>query len=269
LAFSLNYAFVVIVAIVGIFAVLYAAMPLELFLHQADYIPNLVNQEVKANFEATDLTVYSSFAQDTMIYDYSSIGDAPDPPQWETTLTNRYIEVWWGDEYIPDVGSIGKTFEVRDTEKRNFIIDYFVRLEWLDLTIDDSAGIDHVGVFLNRASIEPYGSQNNLTLSATGEYLSASLILRANNTDTLLEGWDDGTLGYDLTYELDFEAMKPSAFLLLAQLITFQSPEFGIPGLFGEIISYVFGIAFWAAVALIAYTVVTKLIPTIQGGLEN
>ncbi len=267
MAFSLNYAFVVIIAIVGIFAVLYAAMPIELFLNQADYIPNLVNQEVKETFEATDLAVYSSFAQDTMIYDYSSIGDAPAPPQWETTLTNRYLEVWWGEEYIPDVGSIGKTFEIRDTEKRSFIIDYFVMLEWTTLTIEDDG--TYVGPWLSRDNIESYGSQNNLTLSAVGEYLSASIILRANGTDTLLEGWDNGILGYDLTYELDFEAMKPSAFLLLAQLITFQSPEFGIPGLFGEIISYVFGIAFWAAVALIAYTVVTKLIPTVQGGLEN
>ena len=265
MAFSLNYSFVMIILVASIFTVLYAAMPSDFFLNQADYNPNLINAEVREEFKATDLAVYSSYAQDTAFVGYSSIRDAPDAPQWATSITNRFIEVWWDNEYIPDVGSIGLKFEIRDTEKRNFIIDYYVNLETCRIYTNES----EIGIHFARENLTPYENDTQLYLTAKGKYVSTSIILKANGTDTLGEAWDTGNLGYSITYEIDFDAMKPSAWQLIGQLITFQSPDFGVPGLIGDLISYVIGLVFWLATALIAYTIITKLIPTISGGLDN
>lgn len=270
MAFSLNYAFVIIIVVVGVFAVIYAAMPSDLFINQSGYSnPNLVNQSVRERFEASDLISYSSFASDQMNLGYTSITDAPSPPQWNTTIVNRYIEVWWDIVSIPDVGPIGVAFQIRDTEKRNFPVigDYYVNLETCQLYLNGT----YIGPNLWRTTLEPYENETQVTLTAQGKFVSVSLILMSHSdTDTLGNSWDVvELLNYAITYELDFSAAKPSAWQLISQLVTFQSPEFGVPGLFGEVLSYMFGIGFWAAIALIAYTILTKLIPTVQGGIEN
>jgi hypothetical protein len=95
------------------------------------------------------------------------------------------------------------------------------------------------------------------------------LIIKANGTDTLSESIDNGVLLYSITWEIDFDAMKPNVFMLLAQMLTFQSPDWGIPGLLGEILSYIIGLGFWATIILIVYAAITKLLPTASGGLEN
>lgn len=242
-------------------------MPTDYFLNQSGIgNPNLVNQEVRDRFEATDLAVYSSFATDTAVYTYSSISDGPSPPNWVTSISNRYLEIWWAPETIqgPDI-FLGKTLEVRDTEKRSFITDYYVMLDMCKLTVEGQ----QVGVYLVNSTVATYGQGQNMTVTAKGSYLSASVIFRANGTDTVYEGWAAGTLQYDISFEISFDAMKPSAWMLIGQLVTFQAPDFGIPGLFGDILSYALGLGFWIAIALIAYTIITKLIPTIQGGIEN
>lgn len=265
---DLNHAFVTIVVVLSMFAVLYAEMPPDYFNYQVEYETNIVNREVEQRFEATDLVVYSSFANDTMTYEYSSIFDAPSPPQWETGLSDRFLEVWWGNEVIPDASiTLPKTFEVRDTEKRSFIIDYYVMLEWCTLSFENGT---NAGAFLMQHMLGSYGEAQNMTLQAKGSYLSANIILRGNGTNTINESWTAGTMAYDITYEIDFEAMKPNAFMLIAKLLTFNSPEFGLPdNFFGKIITYGISIVIWIIIAIIAYTVVTRLIPTVQGGIQN
>jgi hypothetical protein len=265
---DLTRSFVAIIVILSLFTVIYAAMPTDYFLYQDAYQGNIVNQEVQERFEATDLVVYSSFANDTMVFDYSSINDAPGAPQWKTALDNRYLEVWWGDEVIPDASiTLPKTFEIRDTEKRNFIIDYYVMLERCTLYFENGTS---AGAFLMQNILGSYGDALNMTLRVKGSYLSASIILRGNGTQTINEAWTAGTMAYDITYEIDFEAMKPNAFMLLAQILTFNSPDFGLPdNFFSEILTYGISLTLWVIIAILAYTLVTRLIPTVQGGLEN
>lgn len=242
---------------------LFAAMPTEYYLNQSDYEnPNLVNQVVKDRFEATDLAVYTSFAEDTAVYPYSSLTDAPAPPQWTTAISNRFLEFWWGYDTFLD----SPVIQIRDVEKSSFLgIDYW--------TIQDRCALyvagESFGDFLYDDNLADYDAVSNLTVTVKGTYLSATIILETNSTQSIYDGFLAGTLHYLISYEIDFDAMKPSAWALIGQLITFQSPEFGIPGLLGEIISYALGIGFWVTIAIIAYTVITKLIPTIQGGIEN
>ena len=250
------------------FAVLYAAMPTDFFVNQAEYSLRYQEQaEIREEFNALDLTVFSSFGNDTMALGYTSYEDGPSPPNWDSGITDRYLEVWYAEESIPEVGGNFNAFEIRDTEKRNFLgIEYPYMLERCGLTVEG----EYIGIYLTENFVEIYGIGENMTLTASGTYLRASIILKANGTYTsVYESWQNNVLDYSISWEIDFEAMKPSVWLLLGQLLTFQNPDFGIPGLFGEIISYILALGIWAAIILITYTIVTKLIPTIQGGVEN
>ena len=85
---------------IGMFAVIYAAMPSDFFENQAEYaIDYQENLEVREEFNALDITAYTSFGNDTMEYPYTSYSDAPDAPQWVTAIAGRIIEVWWGPAF--------------------------------------------------------------------------------------------------------------------------------------------------------------------------
>lgn len=111
--------------------------------------------------------------------------------------------------------------------------------------------------------------QSAFFVVSDGQVTTNYVFMAINDTYTLEESWDLGELRVLSSYELDFDAMKPNAFWLMAQLITFQNPDFGLPDVLGQLVSYAIGLAFWFIIALLLYTVVTKLIPTIQGGIEN
>lgn len=249
---------------------MYSEFPSDFFVNQAEYSLTYQSQvEIEDEFHALDLTVYNNTANDTMEYQYTSISDcgSATPPQWETTITNRFCEVWWGLYNIPSVGNF-PAIRILDTEKREFLgVPYYVALTSCQLTVN---GEDIVGTFLlDSTIINDYGDEYSITVSAHGGAIQANMILRGNNSQTLEDSIADGVLLYSFTWEIDFDAMKPSIWVLLGQLISFQNPDFGIPGLFGSIITYTLGLVSWAIIILIAYTLISKLIPTIQGGLED
>lgn len=249
-------------------------MPNDFFENQSEYnLEYAAKKELMEEFEASDLTVYSSIETDSMPYGYSSIEDAPGAPQWETAVAHRFIEVWWSDYGGAFPGDTGD-LEIRDVEQRWFIVPYYTLLERCNLYVDgvlleheDNGGNTYS--WLNRDDLTPYEDSYNLSITARGSVLSASMILKAVGNYTLGESWDNGELQYSLSYEIDFDAMKPSAFTLIGQLVTFQNPDFGIPGVFGTILTYIIALSIWACIILLAYTIITKLIPTIQGGVEN
>jgi hypothetical protein len=117
----------------------------------------------------------------------------------------------------------------------------------------------------------------NLATDANSAYYELScihvpmkfVVLNWNSSWNLEQSWDNQHLRVLGSYDIDWDAMKPSAWNLLTSLITFQNPALGIPGDFGSILTYVIGLAFWTTTAIIIYTVVTRLFPTIQGGIED
>lgn len=248
-------------------------MPTDFFLNQAEYAVTVQGAaEIKDQFSTTDLEIYNSFGNDSIsAFDYTSLDDGPDPPDWETQLVDRYLEVWWSTDGIPDTGFSDEFFEIRDTEMRNFPIigDYPVMLEYCPLYVNGESVEFPMGIARSWLIQKGYWNGGDLEIEVRGSYLRASVLLIANDSLTLGESWDARLLEYSLTYEIDFEAMKPSAWSLISQLITFQKPDFGIPGLFGEIVSYAFGLGIWITIAIIAYTVLTRIIPTISGGVEG
>lgn len=267
--YSLLTAFVIIVLFVSIFAFLYEAMPNELFYNQAEY--NLVYQsqiEVTEAFEANDIIVYSTTGLDNMTYPYSSLENHPDAPQFNLTVGDEYIEVWWseGNYFIPQI-------QVRQVSRTWWggwgYIEY---LQWK--TVDGIPIEQETGYFVSEAEgftdLTDNWNGNASIFYVYGESVEVSIMfLPTNSSKTIAEAWDDGEISYLLSYEIDFNAMKPDVFMLIAQLVTFQNPDFGIAGDFGDFLTYILSVIFWISIALIIFTLVTRLIPTIQGGLED
>ena len=255
-------------------------MPSDFFVNQAEY--NLVyqgNPVIKEKFSALDLTLYQSYGSDNMTLEidefsylaYTSIYDAPSAPQWVTAITDRFLEVKWSYEQVGTYGSGQLHLDFRDTKKNElFGWIWFSSPEYLDVIYNGESIVhssDSKRIY--RADItDNIGLVNNASLFIKGQYLSANIILSAKDNVSILESWDNEELDYIINYEIDFDAMKPDAWNLIAQLLTFQNPDFGLPEEL-EVVTYGFSLAIWIVVAIIAYSIITRLIPTTQGGIEN
>ena len=243
-------------------------MPSDFFVNQAEY--NLIyqsNPEIIERFSAVGLARYAQYDADNMTYPYQSLYDAPDAPQWETIVSNRFFDVSWKFFEFPSIGVEGIAF--RDLETWVIIEgvwEGFTVKEWLDVYCEGQQISLPFGIITRTVIEDNWLTEQNVTLNIQGNYISADIILSGD--PTILEGYDAEELIYSINYEIDFDAMKPDAWSLIAQLITFQNPDFGLPDEL-NVITYGFSLAIWVVVAIIAYTIITKLIPTISGGVEG
>lgn len=265
--FSLNYAFVFLVILIGAFAVLFAAIPSDFFNNQEEFTGVIQDDPaVRSRFQALDLLLYESFGNDSMYaFEYSSIDDGPDPPDWETQVADRYLEVWWG--YDPTAG-FAETLEVRDTVKNNFLglYEYFT---WVDKATLSVEGVSYGEGFTYAELTADFNSETEIVIQAHGDFIDANIILKGNASETVAQSWYNRNLHYSINYEIDFEAMKPSAWTLIGQLLTFQAPDLGIPDPAGSIFSYLLGLGMWIVIAIIAFALVTSVIPTISGWVSG
>lgn len=240
-------------------------MPDQFFDYQAEYNPAVQSDPaIEAQFSMLDLARYDTFRSDNMTTGYTSIEDAPDPPQWNTSILDRYLEVTWElEDFVYNFQLNAITF--RDTELGDFFgLPLRTVKEYLTIYYQDES----LGTHLWEDVVElTFGELENVTLSMRGTYISADVILSGNGLN-LSDAWNNNSIGYLINYGIDFSAMKPDAWSLIAQLLTFQDPDFGLPEEL-EAITYPISLAIWIVVAIIAYTIITKLLPTIQGGVED
>jgi len=239
-------------------------MPTEFFLNQAEYdITYQQPPEIVEEFSALGLARYSSFANDTMNFPYGSFYDAPDPPQWNTTIPNRFLDVSW--KYFDFLGPSLKMVAFRDLE-RYWVLGFegFNIKEWLNVNYEGQS----LGPILRTTVEEYFPDEQNVTLMVSGNFISADIILYTDEAN-LLDGWDADVLSYSINWEIDFDAMKPDVWTLVAQLISFQNPDFGLPDEINNVVSASFTMGLMIVIAILIYTLVTRLIPTLQGGIEN
>lgn len=249
-------------------------MPSEFFEYQADYAPTGgQDQEVVEYFTANNITLYSETWSFNITADnMEALEDIPAP--------DHQVEFWFyqgnsGDHFI----------QLRHAEPWFWfwlIAHYIEPIEPFRSAMSYTGYAGENTGFLPVIHWQPIITRDNIFELADGgddcvfiascSHLSLSIALVNYNTseyDSLEESFDAGVLTVLSSYEIDFDAMKPTAFTLIAQLITFQEPDFGIPGIFGTIINYSIGIVFWITIAIIIYTIVTRLVPTIPGGIED
>jgi len=252
------------VVTLGIFALLIGMMPSELYANQSDYTPPTTqDQAVVDYFSANNITLYANSWSGYLV-EGSYLENASGLPEGHTvsvewTLNGGYSHIV---TYHKSPGTILWLFP-----------SPWPNYEWMYI-YHDNTKVDELltaGQFgITRDILEWADNDDTALFRADCPHISMNFVLLPTDNETsLLDCFDAGNMTLLASYEIDFEAMKPSAWLLISQLVTFQSPDLGIPGDFGDFITYAFGIGFWVVVAIIIYTILTRIIPTISGGVEG
>lgn len=256
---------------IGIFALLIGLMPSEFYFYQADYETPFggQDQEVVDYFSANNITIYTN----TWVFNISY----PNMVWNETGFSSGHrIEFHWiegGSALLPYKGIFIR--HAYPSPLGDWWL-FWNRMYLIEPYLSRAGSGSILVVQGEEYGIEKHqllNLQTNINSSyfevSDGEVRANFFVLNTGDYESLEDAWDSGELHVLSSYEIDFEAMKPDAFTLITQLVTFQNPNFGIPGDFGTVLNYSFGIGFWIVTALIIYTIITKLIPTIQGGIEN
>jgi len=98
------------------------------------------------------------------------------------------------------------------------------------------------------------------------DHISVKLfVITYNQSWTLSESWDNDKLKLYTTYEIDWSATGTSMWHIMMQLLAFQNPNLGIPGVGGTILTAGVGGTLWACIALLAFSFITSVIPFIRG----
>lgn len=260
---------ITIILIMGIFAVMYGLMPSEFFVNQTDFEQIATqDKEVVSYFSANNITVYT--------YTWSFDITFPDGYAYnESGLADGHrVEAFWRDDpsaivnanlqfkhaYPSPLGDWWLLSNIMSVQE-----PYLTQMGVTDL------GFDNGGAWIEKTQLLRLSANGNSSLFevSDGQVTQNFVIMNPGTYASLSDAWDGGELHVISSYEVDFDAMKPNAFWLLAQLIFFQNPDFGLPGMLGETLGYGVALTFWIVIALLIYTIVTRLIPTIQGGIEN
>jgi hypothetical protein len=259
----------IMILTLGVFAALIAILPGDMIANQPNYLSPLTrDQRVVSYFSANNLTLY----QNTWSFSISH-GSSGTQVQNQSGLPDgHYLQVRWG-------GFTNDPIQFRHAFP-NWLFGWAGVLDYHNLRLTDK----YVSILSPTNSYYtsgfPYIYKEQLLMIAQGgntstlevycEHIQVTFVVMPTDTNkTLEQAWNADNLTFLMSYGIDFDAMKPSAFTLIGQLITFQAPDLGIPGQFGDFLTYVFAISFWVVVAIIIYTITTRLIPTIRGGVED
>lgn len=253
----------VMFVVLGVFAFLIGTMPSLLFEFQLEYDPPTTqDKEVVDYFTAANITLYeNTWAFNITLGTMEALEDTP--------ATGHQVEFHWIDSLLSEY------INLRHAEP--FIFEEWLVSHPLPLTqqyqlIADTDGMHQNLERYQLLNLEYNNDDNSSYWECRCAHLEINFLVFNYNTTAYADlgaSWDAGYLSVYSSYEIDFEGMRPSAFTLIAQLVTFQDPDFGIPGEFGDFLNYGFGLAFWITTAIIIFTIITRLIPTIQGGTEN
>jgi len=272
LAFSLNRVFVVSVVFLGLFTILFGYMPSEFFVLQSSYqTPISQNKEVADFYSTHNLTLYQNQ------WNFNITLDGGRQYLEDIPVADHWLECEWYTSPLP-VSGPNEVIVFRHSYPSWF---FGLWRDWHYLTLTEP--------YKTKVTAEQeelvYGlrhgiSKDMLLKLAEGEnysffevscgHITANFVFTPKNeSKSLEEAWDEGELHGLMSYNIDWDAMKPSAWSLIGQLLTFQSPDFGVPGTGGKILNYMIGCALWVCIAITIYAIATRLIPTIRGGIEG
>lgn len=260
---------VLIILIMGVFSVLYGLMPTEFFVFQPDFVDiTTQDKEVVNYFSAHNITVYTY----TWVFDISY----PDGYAYnESGLADGHrVEAFWRDD---DSAIVGINLQFKHAYPSPlgawWLLSNIMTVQepYLTQMGTTDLGFENDGAWIEKTQLLRLSTNTNSSLFevSDGQVTQNFVVMNPGNYSSLSDAWTAGQLHVISSYEVDFDAMKPNAFWLLAQLIFFQNPDFGLPGLLGQTVGYGIALTFWIVIALLIYTIVTRLIPTINGGIES
>lgn len=254
-----------IIIFILVFGVIVAWIP-DVFVSDTE----IQEAETLEALTAANLIIYSTTGSDNMTHGYSSFNDGPTAPDWNVSLPEgEYLEVWWGSNVFGDYA-----IELRH-----------VGTAWWGgpSQIDMCSFYYTDGLIAEGASWAPYKSLQKADLEAawdsdsnssvfTGrcEHTSISIVFKPDNGSTDIgEAYDAGYLWYGLSYEWNADDTGFNVMALLINILTFQGIGVGVPGIMGTFIDAVVSTLFYIAIAVVAYVIITAVIPFISGAPDT
>lgn len=271
MAFSMNKMFIGVFLFLGFFAFLLGTIPNAFFVNTSGYSgASAQDKEVIEYFDAHGMTVYNyTLRLDNSSEPFLHYGESQ---KFGFGLPeDQKIEFWW-DFYVggtPKAQFQFVSLQVRHTSPGLFSwwTNYHI------LEIDEPYYAKSGMLFPNGNGLSKEGLENLWVDEYDASYFECScdhidvkiFVFPYMENLTIGQSWDAHYLGIMTSYSVDWEAMKPSAWNLLTNLLLFQNPQIGLEGLGGEIIAYILGLSLWGCIAILAFAIVTSLVPFISG----
>jgi len=255
---NLNKMFVFLFVFLGFSAILLQYMPRD-FLSigvEASY----QDKEARDYFDEHDVVMYNYTLTVNLTYPGSHSEDYGLPD-------DEKLEFWWGEEHVLGY-SIGDMLELRHTNPgfAGWWTEYH-RLKVQEPYVTNG-GVVQSDVGLKKAEVLALFDEgyNASYCEFACDHLNVKLfIVSANISWTLEESWDNGKLKLFTSYDIDWTNTGTSMWHVMMQLLAFQNPDLGIPGIGGTILSHGVALALWACIALLAFAFITSVIPFIGG----
>lgn len=254
---SLNKLFIFVFVFFGFFSILLATMPPE--FRALNVEADVHGKEARDYFTSQDVTMYNYTVSLNLTRGSSESEDFGLPD-------DEKLEFWWDWETTLMINKI--LFELRHTKPGlwGWWTDYH------QLAVQEPYASDADVLY------PTVGLQKEEVLALFDEDINASycefacdhihvklFILPYNQSWTLEESWDNNKLKLYTSYGIDWTATGTSMWGILFQLLSFQDPNLGIPGDGGAIIGAGVSLFLWASIAIMAYAIITAIIPFIPG----
>lgn len=251
---NLNYMFVGTFLFFVIFAGLLSTMPGEFLALGVG--TTVQDKEVQDYFNEHNVLAYNNTLKINLTYG-SAESDQFGLPD------GQKIEFWW-DQF----GAYGTYIDMFQVRHLTWEWWWWA---WHCLEVQEP--------YANQINYSEYGLTKNGLLVLFVEEYNASycefacehgisvkmFILTANESWTLEESWDNHKLKLYTSYDIDWTKTGTSMWHVMSQLLSFQNPQLGIPGVGGQILSAILGGALWADIALLFFSFITSVIPFIRG----
>ena len=217
---------------------------------------NVQDKEARDYFTAQDVTMYNYTLSLNLSY--------PESKQYDFGLPEgQKLEFWWG--YDPYAGPgyiilelrhlVGNFWgwwwdwhylPVQEPYATTIGQEWGIRKEDLSKLWDDDANASYCEFACDHLNVKLY-------------------VLTYNRSWTLEESWENHKLKLYTSYGIDWSATGTSMWGILFQLLSFQNPNLGIPGVGGTILGVGVSLFLWASIAIMAYAIITAVIPFIPG----
>jgi len=98
-----------------------------------------------------------------------------------------------------------------------------------------------------------------------GGYGLKTFIGPHNAGSTISQSWDANALNFTVGFDYDYNQTSINAFDVMGQIITFQSPDLGLPGIANTILSAFIALPLWVMTAILALKLAQSIVPLIKG----
>ena len=247
--------------VLGIFGLFMVSMPSDFLILSDTWNPDYIEKDVADYYSQNNVTMFESADQFNLTYpdSHASAYGLPDPQQLQT---------WWGYHAFPYWGS-GQYLEVRHLKQN--LWGWWYDIEYLELSRDTVArvgGIAGQWVVRKQHLETGWDSDANHTFLewyGTSGVRMTMFVLPSNVSWDIGQAWDQGELSFMISYEIDWNATNLNAWNILFQLLTFQSPNLGIPGIAGIIFDLILAIPIYICVGIAVIKLIQSMIPFIKG----